>query len=326
MIIIQGVIFLKNIYKGKVAIIGAGFVGSTIGYALMTSGLASEIVLVDINSEKALGEAMDLSHGAPFVKPVEIHYGDWSACKKANIIIYAAGANQQPGETRLDLIHKNVRILKNTIPEIVKYCADSILLMVSNPVDILTYITIKLSGFSPSRVIGSGTVLDSSRFRYVLSKYLEVDPRNIHGYIIGEHGDTEVPVWSLTNVSGLSIDNYCKSIGKPSLSVNDKEKIYLEVKNAGYEIIKRKEATYYAIGLAVRRIVECIIRDEHSILAVSSLLEGQFSLNQVCLSLPSIVSEAGRLKVLEIPLAKNELELLNKSANALKDIISKVSI
>lgn len=304
----------------KISIVGAGFVGSTTAFALMNSGLASKIVIVDLNREKAIGEAMDLSHGASFVKPVEITAGNYEDTENSDIVIITAGAAQKPGETRLDLINKNYKIMSSIVPDVTKYSPDCILLVVSNPVDILTYITYKLSGFPKERVIGSGTVLDTSRLRYMLSEHFKIDARNIHTYIMGEHGDSEIAAWSLTNIAGMNIDEYCRlfcNLCDGSLM----NKIYENVKNAAYEIINKKGATYYAVALAVRRIVEAILRDENSILTVSALLEGQYGIDDIFLGVPSIVGSTGIKKVLEVPLNQDEMVKLKTSGNSLKDLL-----
>ncbi len=309
----------------KVTVVGAGFVGSTTAYTLMMSGLISELVLIDVNKAKAEGEVMDLNHGMPFVRPVKIYAGDYSDCKGSDIIIITAGANQKPGETRIDLVNKNTAIFKGIIEEIVKYNSDCILLVVTNPVDILTYVTYKLSGFPKNKVIGSGTVLDTARFRYLLGDHVNIDTRNVHAYILGEHGDTEVPAWSITNIAGIPMDKYCDSCQgcKDTLSKYD---IYKDVKNAAYQIIERKGATYYAVALAVRRIVEAIIRDENSILTVSSLMEGSYGLEDVCLSLPTIVNSNGIERIIELPLDEKEKQLLIASGNSLKEIVKTLAL
>lgn len=303
----------------KVAVVGAGFVGSTTAYTLMLSGLVSELVLIDINKEKAEGEVMDMNHGMPFVRPVDIYIGDYRDCAGADIVIITAGANQKPGETRIDLVKKNTEIFKGIINQILKYNIDCILLVVTNPVDILTYVTYKLSGFPKNRVIGSGTVLDTSRFRYLIGQKVGVDPRNVHAYIIGEHGDTEVPTWSLANIAGIPMEKYCKNVdmclGEPT-----RKEIFDNVKNAAYHIINKKGATYYAVALAVRRIVEAIVRNENSILTVSSLIEGQYGINDICISLPTLVNRQGIVNILDIPISDQELALLTKSASTLKEV------
>lgn len=302
-----------------------GFVGSTTAYTLMVSGLVSEIVLIDRNTSKAEGEAMDMNHGMPFVRPVRIYKGDYPDCKGADIVVITGGANQKPGETRIDLVNKNTEVFKDIVGNIIKYNTDCILLVVTNPVDILTYVTYKLSGFPKNRVIGSGTVLDTARFKYMLGEHMGVDPRNVHAYIIGEHGDTEVPTWSLASIAGIPMDAYCKEC-KSCDAENFKSETFDKVKNAAYEIIDRKNATYYAVALAVRRIVEAIVRNENSILTVSSLFEGEYGLNDICLSIPSQVNSEGVSRILNIPLSSEETGLLNKSAQALKQVISGLNL
>jgi L-lactate dehydrogenase len=291
----------------------------------MLSGLFSELVIIDINKEKAQGEVMDLNHGMPFVRPVKIYAGDYSDCSGSDIIIITAGANQRPGETRIDLVNRNTAVFKGIISEIIKYNNDCILLVVTNPVDILTYITYKLSGFPKNKVIGSGTVLDTARFRYLLGDHVGIDTRNIHAYIIGEHGDTEVATWSLTNIAGIPMDTFCDECHECEGTVSRNE-IYDNVKGAAYQIIQRKGATYYAVALAVRRIVEAIVRNENSILTVSSLIEGQYGISDICLSVPTLVNRNGIQKVIEVPINKSENDYLQKSAQALKDVLKSVNI
>ncbi|AZR74536.1 L-lactate dehydrogenase [Anoxybacter fermentans] len=312
------------INRSKVVIIGAGFVGSTLAYTLIHSGVASELVLIDINKEKAQGEVADLNHGLSFVAPVKVKVGDYEECKDAKIVVITAGPSIEPGETRLDLAKKNAKLTKEIVQNIIKYTKDAILLIVTNPVDILTYVAAKVSGLPPHQVIGSGTVLDSARFRYLLSEHCEVDVRNVHGYILGEHGDSEVPIWSLTNIAGMTIDNYCKVCRK--CSKEHRDEIFEKVKNAAYYIIERKGATYYGVALAVRRIIEAILRNENSVLTVSSVLEGQHGLDDVALSLPSIVGENGIRQVIELPLTEDELEKLKASADKLKEVIKDLTI
>lgn len=316
---------MKNKSINKIAIVGTGFVGSTTAYTLMLSGLISELVLIDINARKAEGEAMDMNHGMPFVRPVKIYGGEYSDCKDADIVVITGGANQKPGETRIDLVNKNTAIFRDVIGNIVKYNTDCILLVVTNPVDILTYVTYKLSGFPKNRVIGSGTVLDSARFKYMIGEHMGIDPRNVHAYIIGEHGDTEVPTWSLASIAGVPMDTYCKDC-RSCDSESFKETTYNNVKNAAYEIIDRKGATYYAVALAVRRIVEAIVRNENSILTVSSLLEGEYGLEDICLSIPSQVNSEGISRIINVPLSDEENALLQKSAKSLKEVISGLNI
>jgi L-lactate dehydrogenase len=315
----------KNINPNKIAVIGAGGVGATTAYALMVQGVGSEIVLIDLNKDKAEGEAMDLRHGASFVNPVDIYAGDYEDLADAKLIIITAGAAQKPGETRLDLIKKNTGIFKNIIPSITKYNKDGILLVVTNPVDILTYLTYKISDFPANRVLGSGTVLDSSRFRSLLSKNCGVAASNVHGYIIGEHGDSEVPVWSLTNIAGTQIDNYCP-ICKKDCEDNHFKEISDQVKNAGYEIIDKKGSTFYAVALAVSRIARAILRDENAVLTVSSLMKGYYGVEDMSLSLPTLINSNGIKNVLELPLAEAEEKAFKESAQHLKDNISELDI
>ncbi|PJI08092.1 MULTISPECIES: L-lactate dehydrogenase [Clostridium] len=308
----------------KISVIGAGFVGSSTVFALMNGGLASEIVIVDVNKDKAEGEAMDLSHGKAFVKPVDVRAGEYADTKDSDIVIITAGAAQKPGETRLDLINKNYNIFKSIIPEVVRYNPNAILLVVSNPVDVLTYITYKLSGFPKERVIGSGTVLDTSRFRYMLSEHFDIDVRNIHTYIMGEHGDSEIATWSLTNIAGMDVNEYCR-VSCKKCDGSLKYKLYEDVKNAAYEIIKRKGATYYAVALAVKRIVEAILRDENSILTVSTLLQGQYGINDVYMGVPSVVGIDGVKQIIEVPLSEDEKKRLNDSSKTLKDSLKNIN-
>ncbi|PNT92891.1 L-lactate dehydrogenase [Clostridium thermosuccinogenes] len=316
---------MHEITPKKITVVGAGFVGSTTAYTLMLSGLVSEIVLIDINKDKAEGEVMDMNHGMPFVRPVKIYQGSYSDCAGSDIIIISAGANQKPGETRIDLVYKNTEIFKSIIGEILKYNTDCILLVVTNPVDILTYVTYKISGFPKNRVIGSGTVLDTARLRYLIGDHVNIDTRNVHAYIIGEHGDTEVAAWSTASIGNIPMDKYCEDCRNCPENIR-RQDIYNEVKNAAYKIIEKKGATYYAVALAVRRIVEAILRNENSILTVSSLLEGQYGINDICLSLPTVVNHSGIVRILDMPLDDTEMELLKKSANSLKEIAGKLKL
>ena len=315
----------KKLNPNKIAIIGAGGVGATTAYALMTQGIGSEIVLIDLDKEKAEGEAMDLRHGASFVNPVDIYAGDYSDLADAKLIIITAGAAQKPGETRLDLMKKNTGVFKNIVSSITEYNKEGILLVVTNPVDVLTYLTYQLSDFPANRVIGSGTVLDSSRFRSLLSKNCGVADSNVHGYIIGEHGDSEVPVWSLTNIAGTPIETYCPICGKDCEN-RDFEKIGNEVKNAAYEIIEKKGATNYAVALAVSRISRAILRDENAVLTVSSLMKGYYGIKDISLSLPTIINSDGIDRVLELPLSDKEKEAFKDSAKHLKDNYKKLEV
>lgn len=304
----------------KAAMIGCGFVGSSSAFALMQSGLFSEMVMIDVNREKAEGEAMDIAHGLPFARPIKLYAGTYDDIVDAAIIIITAGANQKPNETRLDLIHKNTAIFQSIIPEIAKRNCEGILLVVSNPVDILTYVTMKLSRFPEHRVIGSGTVLDTARLKYLIGEHLKVDNRSVHAFIIGEHGDSELAAWSNANVSGVRLDAFCEMRGH-YFHEESEDKIYEKVKNSAYEIIKRKQATYYGIAMAVKRICECIIRDEKSILPVSSMMHGIYGISDVVISMPAIVGKNGVEAVVPIELDQEEQESLIKSARTLQNII-----
>jgi L-lactate dehydrogenase len=308
----------------KVAIVGTGQVGSTFAFALMISGLATTIVLIDQATERAEGHVMDLNHGLSFVQPSTIYVGDYSHCKDASIVVVTAGASQKPGETRLDLVRRNADIFKDIIPQIAKY-NPRILLIVSNPVDVLTYVALKVSGYPMNRVIGSGTALDTARFRYLLSRRFEVDPRNVHAYIIGEHGDSEVPVWSQVNIGGVSFGEYSRVCQK-DCPQDEREDIFNQVKNAAYEIIKKKGATSFAIGLALVRIVGSILRNENSVLTVSTLVDSYYGVSDVCLSVPVILSQHGVSNVLTIGLDPSEINKLQASANVLKNVIKGLDI
>lgn len=303
----------------KVAVIGCGFVGSSSAFALMQSGLFSEMVLIDADTKRAEGEAMDISHGISFARPMQIYAGNYDDITDAAIIVITAGANQKPDETRLDLIKKNAAIMKSIVGEIKKRDFGGILLIVSNPVDILTLIALKESGYPSNRVIGSGTVLDTGRFKYLLGEHLDVDSRSVHAFIIGEHGDSELAAWSNARIGGLKVNDFCELRGHFNHEQSMK-KIFENVRNSAYEIIERKHATYYGIAMAIKRICEAIVRNEKSILPVSSLMTGEYGLNDVVLSIPAVVDETGVQKVIPIELNDEELTKLKDSANILKDI------
>ena len=289
----------------KAAIIGCGFVGSSIAFSLMQRGLYSELVLIDANQAKAEGEAMDLSHGLPYAASMQIYAGTYDDVADCAMVILTAGANQKPGETRLDLIDKNVAILKSIIPELTKRLFQGILLVVSNPVDVLTYAAWKLSGLPAKHVIGSGTVLDTARLKYLLGQYLQVDSRNVHAAIIGEHGDSELAVWSSANISSLDLDHFCQLRGKKNYRA-ELDRIYHEVRDSAYEIIERKGATYYGIGMALVRIVRAVLSNENSVLTVSARLRGEYGQRDVFAGVPCIVNRNGVDRVLELSLTEEE--------------------
>ena len=309
----------------KAVMIGCGFVGSASVFALMQSGLFSEIAVIDANPEKAEGEAMDISHGIPFARQMKIYAGDYDDVKDAGIVIVTAGANQQPGETRLDLVNKNVGIFKKIIPEIANRGFEGILLIVANPVDILTKVAIKLSGFPENRVIGSGTVLDTARLKYRLSEHLGVDSKSIHAFIVGEHGDSEIAVFSSANVSGIPLSQFCELRGHFEHRASEQE-IAEKVKNSAYDIIQRKRATYFGVAMAVKRICEVIVRNEKAILQVSTSMHGEYGIEDVVLSMPCVVGSDGIEVQVPVVLSEEEKGKLQESAKILKETISTLDI
>lgn len=309
----------------KCAVIGCGNVGATTAYSLMLSGLFNEIVLLDIDKKRAKGEAEDIAHGIPFNSPVEIYAGDYSDVEDAGIIIITAGVSQKAGETRIDLVQRNTKVFSSIIDQITSTKFDGIILVVTNPVDILTYVTIALSKFDPRRVLGSGTVLDTARLKQLIGNKFGVDARNIHTFIIGEHGDSELPVWSSANVSGIDIDSYCDNCMCNS-NITTLQSTFESVRDAAYSIIEAKGATYYAIAEAVKRIVTAIVRDERTILPVSTLLTGQYGISDVCLGIPCVVGKNGIEEILEIPLDESEKKSIIRSANALQNAIATIGM
>jgi L-lactate dehydrogenase len=311
-------------YK-KCGVIGCGNVGATTAYTLMLSGMFNEIVLVDIDEVKAAGEAEDIAHGMPFNSPSDIYAGSYNDLTNAGIVIITAGVSQRQGETRLDLLQRNTKVFSNIIDNLKKTAFDGILLVVTNPVDILTYITIAISGFDSKKVLGSGTVLDTARLKQLMGNELQVDPRNVHTFIIGEHGDSELPVWSSANVSGIDISSFCNKCCE-NCNKDTFEEIFEDVRNSAYRIINAKGSTYYAIAEAVRRIVEAIIRDERAILPVSTLLSGQYGINGICLGVPCVIGKNGIEEILEIPLNESEKKSLARSAATLQSTLSNLGI
>ena len=303
----------------KAAIIGCGFVGSASAFALMQSGLFSQIVLIDADNNKAEGEALDISHGLPFAKPMDIYAGTYENLSDASVIIVTAGAGQKPGETRLDLVKKNVGIFRSIIPQIAKYNKNAILLIVANPVDVLTYAAYKLSGYPSNRVFGSGTVLDTARLKYLIGEHLEIDSRSVHAFIIGEHGDSEIALWSSANVSGVPLNLFCEMRGHHDHEAG-MQRIADDVKNSAYKIIEKKRATYYGVAMSVKRICEAIVRDEKTILSVSSI---QKDLG-VSISVPAIVGKHGVEGLIPIRLNEKEQNDFDKSVETLKNVIDDV--
>ena len=301
----------------RVAVVGTGHVGTTFAYALLLSGLAAEIVLVDADRERAEGEAMDLNHAVPFTRPTRVWAGDVSDCAGAAVTVIAAGVGQKPGETRIDLLRRNAGIFRDLVPAVSRANPDGILLIATNPVDLLTDVALDCSGLPSARVIGSGTILDTARFRYLLGRHVGVDARSVHAYVIGEHGDSEVPVWSLANVAGMRLDTFCDAHG---IEFGDevRRSIFEQTRDAAYEIISRKGATYYAVAAGLLRIVEAVLRDQQTVLSVSSRVSGYAGIRDVSLSLPTIIDRNGVARVLALDLDAAETDALHRSAEALR--------
>ncbi len=307
----------------KIVIIGAGFVGATISFTLLTKESVREIVLIDIDRKKAEGEAMDILHGVPFVRPTVVYAGDYPDIKGADIVILAAGAAQKKGETRTDLLSQNAAVFKSILENVMRYAEkDVLLLVVTNPVDILTYVTLRITGMPPRQVMGSGTVLDTARLRARLSAHTGIDARNIHAYILGEHGDSEVPAWHAATIAGLPIGAFCQKCG--ACSGASLEEIRQNVKNAAYEIVEKKGATYYAVSLAAERIVRALGGGENSILTVSGLCLGEYDLQDVCLSIPRALSAQGITRSIEVPLSETELSRLRAGADRLRSLAKEI--
>jgi L-lactate dehydrogenase len=313
----------ENHHPVRVAIIGAGNVGASFAYALLLSGLAPEIVLIDANADKARGEAMDLNHAIPLAQAGRVWAGTYEDCAGAAITVVTAGSAQKPGETRLNLLQRNISIFKQIIPEVVRYNPNGLLLIATNPVDILTYAAWKISGLPESRVIGSGTILDTARFRFLLSQEFDVDARSVHAYIIGEHGDSEVPVWSLANIAGMRLEDYCAENGLHCMEERLQE-IFNQTRDAAYHIIQLKGATYYAIGAALLRIVEAILRNQGTVLSVSSLMNDYYGISDVYLSLPCKIDQTGVVHPVRLVLDHTEIEGVQQSAKILKDTIAQL--
>jgi L-lactate dehydrogenase len=309
--------------KRKVVIVGAGAVGSTFAYTLMRSGLAGEIVLIDLDRERAEGEAEDCNHGLFFAPPVKLHAGDYDDCADASVVVVTAGAKQKPGQTRLDLVGTNVRICRGIMDEITARTREAVVIMVTNPVDVLTWFALKHSGLPRSRLIGSGTVLDSARFRYSISRHYNVDPRNVHAYVVGEHGDSEAFLWSTAHIGGIPLETYRESCEEHAKAL-DRAAVEREVRESAYHVIESKGATYYAVSLALERIVGAVLRDERSVLTVSTLAGGQYGIDGVCLSMPCVVDSSGAAHVLCACPDESEVEALRRSAGVLRKVIDEV--
>lgn len=303
----------------KIIVIGNGAVGSSYTFALVTQNIAQEIGIIDINVDKAQGDALDLSHALAFTSPKKIYAATYNDCHDADIVVITAGAAQKPGETRLDLVNKNLKIFKNIVDNVVASGFNDIFLIATNPVDILTYATWKFSGFPHHKVIGSGTSLDSARFRQTIAELVGVDARNVHGYILGEHGDTEFPVWSHANIAGLQIYEWVKD--HPEIDEEELVNIFFKVRDAAYTIIDKKGATFYGIAVSLARITKAILNDENAVLPLSIYLDGQYDLDDIYIGAPAVINRQGVSQVIEIPLTDAEQEKFAYSASRLKDIM-----
>jgi len=315
----------QNADGPKIVVVGAGFVGTAFAYSLLIRGLASQIAIIDVNRERAEGEVMDLNHGMAFAQPVRIWAGDYPDCQDADIVVISVDRGQKIEQSRLELARGNFELMKQIVPNITKYNDKCILLVVTNPLDVMTYAALKLSRFPKNRVIGSGTILDTARLRYLLGERLQVDPRNVHAYIIGEHGDSEVPVWSLANVAGIRLKDYYPLANVPYDPV-ELENLFLKVRGAGYEIIKRKGRTFYAVALGMTKIVESIVRNENAVSTVSCLLEDYYSVSDVCLSVPVILNRTGIKETIRLPLDEKEIADFQKSATIIKNVVNSLGL
>ena len=303
--------------KLRMVIIGAGRVGTTTAYAALLTGVADEITMVDAERERAEGEAMDLIHGLPFMPPAEVHAGGYDACANADLIVLTAGAPRQQGDSRLDLARRNLDLLAAVAPQVAAENPDALLLIVSNPVDLITLAVRRLLGFRPERVIGTGTVLDSARLRAVLARHFQVDARSVHSYILGEHGDSQFPAWSLARIGGATLDSFARAAGR-EWGPEVRERLAAEVRQAGAEVIRRKGGTHFAIGLATARLARALLHDERSVHTVSTELVGEMGLRDVALSLPCVLGRAGRITLLPLDLDDVERRALDASADLLR--------
>lgn len=313
------VMTIRKTKTRKVVVIGTGFVGTSYAYALLNQGVVNELVLIDLDEAKADGEARDLNHGMAFGNPMRIKAGDYEECHNADLVVITAGANQKPGETRLDLVSKNAKIFKGIIDKVMAVDFQGIFVVATNPVDILTHLTREISGLPKERVIGSGTILDTARFRYLLGEHFEVDARNVHAYIVGEHGDSELPVWSHVQIGGVPLIQYANI--QDVYQNKEMTDIFENVRDAAYHIIERKGATYYGIGLGLVRLTKAILNNENAILTVSAHLDGQYGLNDMYIGVPALLNEHGIREVMELDLSKKEQIHFEKSANVIQEMI-----
>jgi L-lactate dehydrogenase len=316
---------IQHVDGPKIVVVGAGFVGATFAYSLLIRGLASQIAIIDVDKDRAEGEVMDLNHGLPFAYPTRIWAGDYSDCEGADIVVIAVDKGQKIEQSRLELADGNFQVMKQIVPSITRYNKDCILLVVTNPLDVMTYAALKLSGLPKNKVIGSGTILDTARLRYLLGEYLQVDSRNVHAYIIGEHGDSEVPVWSLANVAGIRLKDYCPICRVP-YNMEDFNNLFLKVRSAGVEIIRRKGRTFYAVALGMTKIVESILRNENAVVTVSCLLESYHGVSDICLSVPVVLGREGVKEVIELPLDEKETAEFQESATIVKNVVNSLGL
>jgi len=310
----------------KVAIVGMGNVGASCAFALMQKKLYSEMVLINRSRDKAEGEAMDLSDGLPYVGSMKIYAGDYEDAADASLIVITSGAAQKPGETRLDLVSRNAAIMKSIIDQIKATSFEGILLIVANPVDILTNLALRYSGYSENRVFGSGTVLDTARLKDEIARYLSVDARNVHTMIVGEHGDSEVPLWSITNIAGVEITEFASLRGHAKGHAAAMQQLYENVRDSAYHIIERKGATYYGIAMAVTRIASALVHDEHAVLPVSVPMHGEYGIEGVHLSIPAIIGVSGVEAVVPLRLNGEELARLRDSGEALRELLDQIQV
>jgi len=313
----------KRRSTNKVGLIGTGMVGASFAYSLMQQGVANELVLIDADAARAEGEMMDLNHCLPFVGPMQISAGDYPDLAGAEVIVICAGIGQRPGQTRLELLKTNAGIFHDIVPKITAVNKEAIIIVASNPVDILTQIAAEIVGLKYGRVLGSGTMLDTARLRFMLGQHYGVDPRSVHAYIVGEHGDSELALWSLANIAGVRLDDFVGADGQ-GYDREAIDRIFDQTRNAAYEIIQRKKATYYAIGLGLLAIVEAVLRDQHTVMTVSSPLTGQYGVDGISVSMPAIVGRRGVEEVLCLPLSESELEAFLSSAQTLKDRLAEI--
>ncbi|MGO8873833.1 MAG: L-lactate dehydrogenase [Acidimicrobiales bacterium] len=303
--------------RDRVGLVGTGMVGASFAYSLMQSGLANELILIDADTARAEGEAMDLNHGLPFVGPMRIRAGGYELLAGCDLVVITAGANQRPGQTRLELLQTNAGVIRDIVPRVVAANPSGVILVATNPVDILTQIAAELAGLPPGQVFGSGTILDTARFRFLLGEYFAVNPQSVHAHIVGEHGDSELPVWSLANIAGVRLADVSGPDGN-GVDRDALDQIFERTRNAAYEIIERKRSTYYAIGLGLRTIVEAVLRDQRTVLTVCTPMRGTFGVDGIALSLPTLVGHGGAENVLEIPMSTDEIAAFRQSGEILK--------